>query len=81
MTDHKGLPVHGYAPQSDENIELVNQHKALEELVLRRIDSLTESDIGDGRWRHIARTHIEQGFMALNRSIFQPQRFKLPEED
>jgi hypothetical protein len=35
----------------------------------------------DHRWVAIARSHFEQGYMALNRSIFQPQRIKLPEDD
>lgn len=35
----------------------------------------------DLRWLAIARTHIQEGFTALNRSIFQPQRIKLPEDE
>jgi hypothetical protein len=31
----------------------------------------------DQRWLAIGRTHIEQGFMAINRSIFRPERVKL----
>ncbi len=80
MTDHKGLPVHGYAAQSDQAVSTVNFNKCMEERVLRHIDALAEQGVGDERWRSIARTHIEQGFMALNRSIFQPQRIKLPED-
>ena len=29
---------------------------------------------------HIARTHFETGFMALNRAVFQPSRIDLPED-
>jgi len=32
----------------------------------------------DQRWLAIARTHVEQGFMAFNRAVFRPQRISLP---
>lgn len=35
----------------------------------------------DKRWIAVARTHFQEGFMALNRAVFQPQRIKLPEDD
>jgi hypothetical protein len=86
LTD--GLPVEGYRPQTDQAIDLVNENKRLEETILRRLDELRELAIQaedggnnhliDFRWFSIARTHIEQGFMALNRSIFQPSRVSMP---
>lgn len=82
MTDHKGLPVKGYVNQSSANVDLVNSNKELEERVLRHMDELAAGPGSiDGRWYSIARTHIEQGFMALNRSVFQPSRVKLPEDE
>lgn len=80
---HEGLPVAGYRSQSDENVAIVNENKVLEERVLRRLDALRNAapEMGiDGRWLAIARTDIEQGFMALNRAIFQPGRISLPED-
>lgn len=74
-----GLPVSGYKPQSDENIALVNEAKELEERVLRFLDRLAASGRADGRWFSIGRTAIEQGFMAVNRSVFQPGRVAVPE--
>lgn len=74
-----GLPVSGYRPQSEENIALVNEAKALEERVLRFLDRLAASGRADGRWFSIGRTDIEKGFMAVNRSVFQPGRVNLPE--
>ena len=77
-----GLPVSGYKPQSDSSVALVNENKRLEEMILRRFDGLaTIADDHpsyplDVRWFAIARTHIEQGFMALNRAIFKPDRVK-----
>ncbi|QRE77337.1 DUF7681 family protein [Methylobacterium aquaticum] len=80
---HHGLPVAGYQPQTDDKVALVNENKALEERVLRQFDKLAQMEPGavDGRWFAIGRTAIEQGFMALNRSVFQPSRVALPEDD
>lgn len=78
MSTHDGLPVAGYQPQSSDNVALVNANKVIEEQVLRLLDGLKDrgSDI-DQRWLAIGRTSIEQGFMAVNRSIFKPERVKL----
>lgn len=88
MTDHKGLPVAGYQPQSDAKVALVNEFKQDEERLLRKIDKalranndeLPRQPLVDPRWVAVARTHFEQGFMALNRSVFQPRRVRLPGE-
>lgn len=83
MTDHKPLPVEGYTPQSDAKVALVNEFKQDEERLLRKLDALkgsfmqTDSQY-DQRWLALARTHFQEGFMALNRAVFQPQRIKLP---
>jgi hypothetical protein len=78
---HKGLPVSGYRPQSDDKVALVNEFKADEERILRKIDAVVAAGVHDGRWASIARTHIQEGFMALNRAVFQPSRVALPEDD
>ena len=80
MTDHKGLPVKGYTNQPTEKVDMVNQNKLAEEAILRDIDLYATFPDIDPRWLAIARTHIEQGFMALNRAIFKPERIKLPED-
>ncbi|WP_226781840.1 DUF7681 family protein [Oceaniglobus trochenteri] len=77
-TRNPGLPVSGYRPQSGENIALVECNKQIEEHLLRVIDQLGARSETDKRWLAIGRTQIEQGFMALNRSIFQPGRIELP---
>lgn len=74
---HEGLPVAGYKPQSDKNVELVNGMKVTEEVVLRCLDDLAAMPDVDKRWLAIGRTQIEQGFMAVNRSIFKPGRVPL----
>lgn len=80
MNKHKGLPVSGYAAQSDTAVAMVNQNKALEERILRQLDFLADVYDVDKRWLAIARTQIEQGFMAANRAIFKPGRISLPED-
>lgn len=78
-TEVKGLPVSGYRAQPSRNVELVNDNKAIEERVLRMLDSLAEDPDTDKRWLAIAKTQIEQGFMAMNRAIFKPSRIDLPQ--
>lgn len=80
MTDHKGLPVAGYVSQKSEAVQMVNYNKQDEERILRTIDQYGMNPDVDKRWLSIAKTHIEQGFMAMNRAIFKPQRIELPEE-
>lgn len=86
---HSGLPVAGYQPQSEAKVALVNEFKADEERLLRKIDALVDANAAahlgfpptDPRWASVARTHFQEGFMALNRAVFQPQRIALPEDD
>lgn len=78
---HTGLPVGGYRAQSDEAVALVNTNKEIEERVLRILDELEGHPGVDLRWLRAGRTQIEMGFMAVNRSIFQPGRIRLPEDD
>jgi hypothetical protein len=77
---HPWLPVVGYHSQSDHNISLVNENKALEERVLRRLDALKDIADVDQRWLEMARSQIEQGFMAANRAVFQPGRVALDDD-
>ena len=79
---HEGLPVAGYKPQSPMAVELVNANKQAEEEILRTLDWLAAqpNETIDKRWLAIGRTQIEQGFMAVNRSIFKPGRVKLSDE-
>lgn len=74
----KGLPVEGFKPtQPLWKVNLVNANKRLEERVLRQIDEHVR-DRGsveiDQASVQLARRHIEDAFMRLNRAVFQPQR-------
>lgn len=81
MSDHQGLPIAGYLPQSDDNVAIVNGFKRQEESLLRILDAMASKDGFDKRWLAIGRTSIEQGFMAINRSVFKPARVKLPGDE
>lgn len=81
---HDGLPVAGYRPQKQIAVDEVYINKRLEEVVLRRLDELKTMNIGgenaeyvDARWLAHGRTLLEDAFMAINRSIFKPERAKL----
>lgn len=81
---HSGLPIPGYRPQSEDNVELITHFKRLEERLLRELDVMFDSTTPhrfDNRWLALAKTHFEQGFMALNRAVFQPFRIRLPEDE
>jgi hypothetical protein len=80
MTEHKGLPVHGYRDQSDPAVDAVNENKLIEERILRRLDLFAQDSRVDKRWLAVGRTGIEQAFMAINRAVFQPGRVRLPED-
>lgn len=80
MTENAPLPVKGYTAQSDANIALANEGKELEERYLRWLDRMGMQPGNDARFIALARTHIQTGAMFAIRSIFQPQRIKLPED-
>lgn len=75
------LPVHGYQPQTESAVMIVNGNKEIEETTLRVIDSLRAMPGIDQRWLAIGLTHIEQGWMAINRAVFKPKRFALPGDE
>jgi len=80
-TEATGLPVKGYRPtQPQWAIDLVNNFKTLEELVLRQIDEIREEDRIDRRSLAVAVTQLQGAFMWVNRAIFQPQRIALSED-
>ncbi len=72
------MQVAGYRDQTADKVALVNANKEIEERVLRILDDLKTLAGIDPRWLAAGRTDIEKGFMAVNRSIFQPGRVKLP---
>lgn len=80
MSELNPLPVSGYTTQAPQKVALVNQNKQLEERLLRQLDAMGADLEIDHRWLAIARTQLEQGFMAMNRAVFKPTRIKLDNE-
>jgi len=75
MTDVKG-----YRELTDDEKNMANMGKELEERMLRYFDLLEQSAKTDKRCVALAKTNIQQGLMWAIRSIFQPQRIRLPED-
>ena len=76
----QGLPVPGYRPQTQKALKTVEANKLAEEDLLRHLDRLFMTAGIDQRWLALGRSHIEQGFMAINRAVFCPNRVQLPED-
>lgn len=62
--------------------QLINQDKLLLEQINGYakglevlIESLSYGSAGSKRWVAIAKTHLQEGFMALNRSVANPDNF------
>lgn len=75
--------IKGYRQLSEDEQQIINDLKSLAELVGVRVeDVLRGGPEGDPwgfqpdvRWARIAQTHLQQGFMALIRSIAKPTTF------
>ena len=59
----------------------MNANKALEERCIRAAEAIRDMPGMDGRMAALAITNIQQGFMWLNRAVFQPARVDLPEDE
>lgn len=69
---HKPMPVRGYQPQSDENVQLVNEGKAIEAALIAYLDKLMIQPATDKRMVALGRTNVQQGCMWAYRAVFQP---------
>lgn len=70
--------IKGYRDLTQDEIDLMNEGKALSEQVGAFVAKLEAGRPGlslDKRWIAIGKTHAQQGFMALIRSIAQPTTF------
>lgn len=75
---HQPIPVAGYTPQSQTNIDLANEGKELEERYLRWLDKLAARPDTDKRGVALDVTNMQTAAMWAIRSIFKPQRIDLP---
>lgn len=71
----------GYRQLTEDQVTAISAFKVAEEHVLGMLDELAETAIEiDPRWLATGRTQIEQGFMAVNRSIARPERLSIVDE-
>lgn len=73
--DNQHKHIKGYRDLSEAEIALMNKVKAKAAEVGELIDELTVAEGLDKRWVAIAKTELQQGFMAAVRSIAQPTTF------
>lgn len=72
------LKITGYRDLSAQEIEVVNEVKRLSQRVGDLVDGLARNPDGldiDARWVSVGKTHLQQGFMALVRSVTRPTSF------
>tara|TARA_R110002073_G_scaffold183669_3_gene341937 strand:+ start:124 stop:348 length:225 start_codon:yes stop_codon:yes gene_type:complete len=65
----------GYRELTQEEIDLMNEGKALAEKCGEFVEKLASTEGLDYRWVNIGKTNIQQGFMGLIRGIAQPTTF------
>lgn len=71
--DNQHRKIKGYRDLNQEEIDLMNRIKSFGPDLEALVDDLLK--FGDGRWVSIGRTHLQQGLMALTRSVAQPEFF------
>lgn len=67
--------IKGYRDLSQQEIDLMNEGKALAEQVGLYIDKLQALDSTDKRWVATGKNDLQKGFMSAIRSIAQPTTF------
>lgn len=80
--DNQHRQIKGYRELTQQEIDLMNEVKALGEQVGKLVEKLQfvyiEGENGgmlDQRWISIGRTDLQTGFMALTRAIAKPENF------
>jgi hypothetical protein len=67
--------ISGYRDLTADEIKLINVTKENAALVGELCDGITAMPDTDKRWTAIAKTQLQQGFMALVRAIAKPEGF------
>jgi hypothetical protein len=73
--DNQHKLIKGYRDLSEQEIALMNKAKELSQQVGDLIEEIKQTDGIDQRWLSIGTTDLQQGFMAVIRSIAQPTTF------
>lgn len=75
MSECDKAKIVGYVEQSPEQINGINTLKSIEISVVEILDKYLRDETAekaDKRWMSIAKTHIQQGFMAAVRAVARP---------
>lgn len=69
--------IKGYRELNEQEIAAINEIKEVAENVECLIESIINRPAADAdkRWAAIARTHLQEGFMALTRAVAKPTTF------
>lgn len=67
--------IKGYRELSQEEIDVMNWIKEKGQHLEALIDNLLSMDSTDKRWVNIGKTNLQQGIMALVRSVAKPESF------
>ena len=78
--DNQHKKIRGYRDLSQDEIDLINKGKAIAEecgALIEEINALGhKARIHlDHRWLALGKTHLQEGFMAITRSIAKPTTF------
>lgn len=73
--DNQHQHIKGYRDLSQQEIDEMNTIKQHAEMIRVLVEGVGAFDGADQRWVSIAKTHLQQGFMALVRSVAKPDSF------
>lgn len=73
--DNQHRQIKGYKELDQKQIDTMNRIKSLGAEVGSLIDELIVGCDADSRWIAIGKTNLQQGFMALTRSVTKPDFF------
>lgn len=67
--------ISGYRDLSRDEIDLMNEVKRVGNTIEKLVCKLRENQDTDKRWVNIGATNLQQGLMALTRSVAKPTTF------
>jgi hypothetical protein len=73
--DNQHKIIEGYRDLSKDEIDMMNEGKAIANIVGEWIDRLQSHDETDKRWVSVAKTDLQKGFMAAIRAVAKPTTF------
>lgn len=73
--DNQHKLIKGYRDLSQVEVEQINEVKDLAEKAKELVECMEGYHATDKRWVSIGKTHLQEGFSALVRSIAKPESF------